>query len=78
MTAKRAEEELVDDMSKPFKAASKSPFNHRIIDFSGPKNSKYTMPSHLKLYDGSSNMDDHVTRFEGRLTKVHGRCQYGA
>lgn len=55
----------MDDLSKPFKAASKSPFTRRIIDFSGPKNAKYLMPSHIKLYDGSTDPDDHITRFEG-------------
>lgn len=63
--AQKAEEETTDDLSKPFKEASKSPFTRRIIDFSGPKNTKYLMPSHIKLYDGSTDPDDHVTRFEG-------------
>jgi hypothetical protein len=63
--AQKAEEEVTDDLSKPFKAASKSPFTRRIIDFSGPKSSKYLMPSHLKLYNGSTDPDDHITRFEG-------------
>lgn len=63
--AQRAEEDRTDDLSKPFKAASKSPFTRRIIDFSGPKGSKYLMPSHLKLYNGSTDPDDHITRFEG-------------
>ena len=44
--AQKAEEERTDDLSRPFKAASKSPFTRRIIDFSGPKGSKYLMPSH--------------------------------
>jgi hypothetical protein len=63
--AQKTEEEMTDDLSKPFKAASKSPFTRRIIDFSGPKNAKYLMPSHIKLYNGSTDPDDHVTRFEG-------------
>ena len=63
--AQKTEEEAMDDLSKPFKAASKSPFTRRIIDFSGPKNAKYLMPSHIKLYDGSTDPDDHITRFEG-------------
>jgi hypothetical protein len=62
--AKESEEEPIDDLSKPFKAASKSPFTRRIIDFSGPRNTKYTMPSHLKLYDGSTDPDYHITRFD--------------
>ena len=63
--AKKAEEEPVDDLSKAFKAASKSPFTRWSIDFSGPKNARYLMPSHIKLYDGSTDPDDHITRFEG-------------
>ena len=65
---KKAEEEQVDNLSKPFKESSKSPFTQRIINFSGPRNVKYTMPSHLKLYDGSTDPDDHITWF---MTHAH-------
>ena len=56
--AKKVEEKPLDDLAKPFKAASKSPFIRRIIEFSRPK---HLMPSNIKLYDGSADPDDHIT-----------------
>ncbi|GJU88687.1 hypothetical protein Tco_1301110 [Tanacetum coccineum] len=51
-----------DDLQKPFKEVSRSPFTRRIIEFSAPK---HLMPTNLKLYDGSTDPDDHITRFAG-------------
>lgn len=56
--AKKVEEKPVDDLAKPFKATSKSPFTRRIIEFSRPK---HLMPSNIKLYDGSTDPNDHIT-----------------
>ena len=52
----------MDDLAKPFKEASKSPFTRRIIEFFGLK---HVMPSNIKLYDRSTGPNDHITRFEG-------------
>lgn len=51
-----------DELQKPFKEASLSPFTRRIIEFFGPK---HVMPTNLKLYDGSMDPDDHHSRFAG-------------
>ncbi|GJS46644.1 reverse transcriptase domain-containing protein [Tanacetum coccineum] len=51
-----------DDLSKPFKAASKCPFTKRIINFTAPK---HRMPTNVKIYDGTSDPADHITRFTG-------------
>ncbi|GKC51858.1 hypothetical protein Tco_1074603 [Tanacetum coccineum] len=42
-----------DDLSKPFKAASKCPFTKRIINFTAPK---HRMPTNEKIYDGTSDL----------------------
>lgn len=54
--------EANEDLSKPFKEASRSPFTSRIVEFSGEK---YTMPLNMKFYDGSTDPNDHLTRFTG-------------
>ncbi|GKE48897.1 reverse transcriptase domain-containing protein [Tanacetum coccineum] len=40
----------------------KSPFTRRIIEFSGPS---HRMPTNLKIYDGSTDPDNHITCFVG-------------
>ncbi|GKG29735.1 hypothetical protein Tco_0419633, partial [Tanacetum coccineum] len=53
--------EVVDkDLRKPFKEAQRTPLTHRIIEFAGPK---YKMPSNIKLYDGTTDLKDHLSRF---------------
>ncbi|GKD40911.1 hypothetical protein Tco_1261118 [Tanacetum coccineum] len=49
-----------DDLKKPFKEALKTPFTYRIIEFAGPK---YKMPTNIKLYDGATDPEDHLSRF---------------
>ncbi|GKE11883.1 reverse transcriptase domain-containing protein [Tanacetum coccineum] len=49
-----------DDLSKPFKATSKCPFTRRIINFTAPN---HRMPTNVKIYNGTSNPADHITRF---------------
>lgn len=51
-----------EDLAKPFKEVSKSPFSRRIIEFSAPE---HKMPTHIKLYDGSTDPQDHLNRFTG-------------
>ncbi|GKD29078.1 reverse transcriptase domain-containing protein [Tanacetum coccineum] len=51
-----------DDLSKPFKATSKCPFTRRIINFTAPN---HRMPTNVKIYDGTSDPADHITRFTG-------------
>ncbi|GKD71950.1 hypothetical protein Tco_1326040 [Tanacetum coccineum] len=51
-----------DDLKKPYKEVLKSPFTRRIIEFSAPS---HRMPTNLKIYDGSTDPDDHINRFVG-------------
>ncbi|GJS26526.1 hypothetical protein Tco_0487146 [Tanacetum coccineum] len=55
-------EEVDEDLKKPYKEVLKSPFTRRIIEFSAPS---HRMPTNLKIYDGSTDPDDHITRFVG-------------
>ncbi|GJZ72720.1 hypothetical protein Tco_0636866 [Tanacetum coccineum] len=55
-------EEVDGDLKKPYKEVLKSPFTRRIIEFSAPS---HRMPTNLKIYDGSTDPDDHITRFVG-------------
>ncbi|GJS41869.1 reverse transcriptase domain-containing protein [Tanacetum coccineum] len=50
------------DHQKPHKEILKSPLSRRLIEFSAPN---HRTPTHLKIYDGSTDPDDHVTRFVG-------------
>nr|GEW56718.1 hypothetical protein [Tanacetum cinerariifolium] len=59
---KGIKEKEEEDLQKPYKEVIKSPFTRRIIKFSAPSHS---MPTNLKIYDGSTDPDDHVTRFVG-------------
>ncbi|GJX42244.1 hypothetical protein Tco_0257234 [Tanacetum coccineum] len=59
---KGVEEKKEDDLQKPYKEVLKSPFTRRIIEFSAPS---HRMPTNLKIYDGSTDPDDHITRFVG-------------
>nr|GEV05952.1 reverse transcriptase domain-containing protein [Tanacetum cinerariifolium] len=51
-----------EDLRKPHKEVLKSPLSRRLIEFSAPN---HRTPTHLKIYDGSTDQDDHVTRFVG-------------
>ncbi|GJS31334.1 hypothetical protein Tco_0491954 [Tanacetum coccineum] len=67
-------EEKGEDLKKPYKEVlkspftkkrkrkKKSPFTRRIIEFSAPN---HRMPTNLKIYDGYTDPDDHITRFMG-------------
>ncbi|GKC77633.1 hypothetical protein Tco_1128407 [Tanacetum coccineum] len=51
-----------EDLKRPYKEVLKSPFTRRIIEFSAPNHRK---PANLKIYGGSTDPDDHITRFVG-------------
>ncbi|GKC28550.1 hypothetical protein Tco_1035844 [Tanacetum coccineum] len=53
--------EVVDaDLKNPFKETVKTPLTRRIIEFAG---SEFKMPTNVKLYDGSTDPEDHLSRF---------------
>ncbi|GJR16133.1 hypothetical protein Tco_0798785 [Tanacetum coccineum] len=54
--------EVVDeDLGKPFREARRTPLTRRIIEFAGPE---YKMPTNIKLYDGSTDLEDHLRCFD--------------
>nr|GEW16944.1 RING-H2 finger protein ATL16 [Tanacetum cinerariifolium] len=46
-----------EDLSKPFKEVLKCPFTRRIVEFLSPG---HRMPVNAKIYDGTSDPEDHV------------------
>ncbi|GJS03652.1 hypothetical protein Tco_0320160, partial [Tanacetum coccineum] len=53
--------EVVDkDFRKHFKEARRTLFTHQIIEFVGPE---YKIPTNIKLYDGTTDSEDHLSRF---------------
>ncbi|GJT18514.1 hypothetical protein Tco_0877220 [Tanacetum coccineum] len=52
------------DIRKLFIEALRSPFTRRIIEFSSPT---YKMPNNVKIYDGSEDLDDHISRLAGAV-----------
>ncbi|GKE20036.1 hypothetical protein Tco_1431548 [Tanacetum coccineum] len=59
-TDKGTENTRDEDLHKPFKDVLRSPFTRRIIEFSFLK---HLMPKNLRIYDGSTELDNHVSRF---------------
>ncbi|GJW79131.1 hypothetical protein Tco_0140813 [Tanacetum coccineum] len=59
---KEKNDEEPEDLRKPYNEVLKSPFSRRIIEFSDPN---HRTPTNLKIYDGSTDPDDHITRFVG-------------
>ncbi|GJS39514.1 reverse transcriptase domain-containing protein [Tanacetum coccineum] len=51
-----------DELKRPYKEVLESPFTRRIIEFSAPS---HRMPTNLRVYDGSTDPDDHISRFVG-------------
>ncbi|GJW99395.1 reverse transcriptase domain-containing protein [Tanacetum coccineum] len=45
---------------KTFKEARRTSLTHRIIEFAGPE---YKMPTNIKLYDGITDPEDHLSLF---------------
>ncbi|GJT70687.1 reverse transcriptase domain-containing protein [Tanacetum coccineum] len=48
------------DLKRPFKEAVKIPLTRRIIEFASPE---FKMPANIKLYDGTTDPEDHLSRF---------------
>nr|GFD05602.1 reverse transcriptase domain-containing protein [Tanacetum cinerariifolium] len=48
------------DLKRPFKEAMKTPLTQRIIEFAYPE---FKMPANIKLYDGTTDPEDHLSRF---------------
>nr|GEZ74250.1 reverse transcriptase domain-containing protein [Tanacetum cinerariifolium] len=48
------------DLKRPFKEAVKTPLTRRIIEFAGLE---FKMPENIKLYDGTTDPEDHLSRF---------------
>ncbi|GKB19845.1 reverse transcriptase domain-containing protein [Tanacetum coccineum] len=57
-----SKDEKDEDLKKRYKEVLKSPFTRRIIKFLA---SSYRMPANLKIYDGSTIPNDHITHFMG-------------
>nr|GEV93551.1 hypothetical protein [Tanacetum cinerariifolium] len=49
-----------EDLGNPFKEARRTPLTRRIIEFAGPE---YKMPANIKLYDGTTDPEDDLSRF---------------
>ncbi|GJW63015.1 hypothetical protein Tco_0114899 [Tanacetum coccineum] len=58
----KGKEGVDDDLRKPFKEALKTPLTRRIIEFSILE---YKMPTNIKLYDETTDPEDHLGRFAG-------------
>ncbi|GJW75660.1 hypothetical protein Tco_0135030 [Tanacetum coccineum] len=55
------EKEIGDaNLKRPFKEVVKTPLTQRIIEFAGPE---FKMPENIKLYDGTTDLEDHLSRF---------------
>ncbi|GJR42587.1 reverse transcriptase domain-containing protein [Tanacetum coccineum] len=48
------------DLKRPFKEAVKTPLTQRIIEFAGLE---FKMPTNIKLYNGTTDPEDHLSRF---------------
>nr|GEW22067.1 reverse transcriptase domain-containing protein [Tanacetum cinerariifolium] len=53
----KGKEVVDDDLRKPFKEVLKTPLTRKIIEFVGPE---YKMSNNIKLYDGTTDPDDHL------------------
>nr|GEV06773.1 reverse transcriptase domain-containing protein [Tanacetum cinerariifolium] len=56
----KGKEVMDEDLGKPFKEARRTRLTRRIIEFAGPE---YKMPANIKLYDGTTDPEDHLSRF---------------
>ncbi|GKC18096.1 hypothetical protein Tco_1014878 [Tanacetum coccineum] len=50
-----------DDLSQPWTCEERNPFTPRIRHFNFPRT---RMPSHIKTYDGSGDLEDHLKLFQ--------------
>ncbi|GJU59650.1 hypothetical protein Tco_1237416 [Tanacetum coccineum] len=56
----KGKEVMDEDLRKPFKEARRTPLTRRIIKLAGPE---YKMHTNIKLYDGTTDPEDHLSRF---------------
>ncbi|GJT66878.1 reverse transcriptase domain-containing protein [Tanacetum coccineum] len=56
----KGNEVIDEDLRKPFKEARRTTLTRQIIEFAGPE---YKMPNNIKLYDGTTDPKDHLSRF---------------
>ncbi|GKG53846.1 hypothetical protein Tco_0555246, partial [Tanacetum coccineum] len=56
----RKDGEEDEDLQNPHKEVLKSPFTRRIIELSAPK---HRIPTNLRIYDGSIDLDDNISCF---------------
>nr|GEV38470.1 reverse transcriptase domain-containing protein [Tanacetum cinerariifolium] len=56
----KGREVIDEDLRNPFKEARRTPLTRRIIEFAGLE---YKMPNNIKLYDGTTDPEDHLSRF---------------
>ncbi|GJR00496.1 hypothetical protein Tco_0523480 [Tanacetum coccineum] len=56
----KGKEVMDEDLGNPFKEARRTPLTRQIIEFEGPE---YKMPANIKLYDGTTDPEDHLSRF---------------
>nr|GEV06772.1 reverse transcriptase domain-containing protein [Tanacetum cinerariifolium] len=56
----KGKEVMDEDLGKPFKEARRTPLTRRIIELAGPE---YKMSANIKLYDGTTDPEDHLSRF---------------
>nr|GEU81940.1 hypothetical protein [Tanacetum cinerariifolium] len=55
-----------EDLRKPYKEVIKLLFSRRIIEFSALN---HRTPTNLKIYDGSIDLDDYISRFMGAMNQ---------
>ncbi|GKD47010.1 hypothetical protein Tco_1271655 [Tanacetum coccineum] len=63
-----------DDLSQPWTCEERNPFTPRIWHFNFPRT---RMPSHVKTYNGSGDLEDHLKLFQPRQRQRGGQCQHG-
>nr|GEU57882.1 hypothetical protein [Tanacetum cinerariifolium] len=56
----RGKKVIDEDLGKHFKKAQRTTLTCRIIEFAGLE---YKMPANIKLYDGTTDPEDHLSRF---------------
>ncbi|GJT69476.1 hypothetical protein Tco_1028762 [Tanacetum coccineum] len=62
------------DLKRPFKEAVKTFLTRRIIEFASPE---FKMPANIKLYDGTTDPEDHLSRSRPQQTQVNDPCRCG-
>ncbi|GKB12275.1 hypothetical protein Tco_0846198 [Tanacetum coccineum] len=60
----KGKEVMNEDLKKPSKETRRTPLTHRIIEFFEPE---YKMSTNIKLYEGTTDSEDHLSRFVGAV-----------